>query len=77
MARIKIKVLRKGDHVISVTEKSVVVQRKNGEVDVIPIIADEGVLRIDTENIVTIAYGNNCIEATLDGENDEVTITTF
>ena len=77
MAKLKIKVLSKGDSVISVTEKMIAVQRKNGEVDVIPIISDGGALRIDTENIVTITYGNNSIDATVEGENGEVTITTF
>ena len=77
MAKVKIKVLSKGDSVISVTEKTIVIQRKNGEVDVIPIISDGGALRIDTENIVTISYGNNSIDAIVDGDNGEVTITTF
>ena len=56
MAKIKIK-LSKGDSVISVTEKAIFVQRKNGEVDIIPIISDSNTLRGDIENIVIIAVG--------------------
>ncbi len=69
----KINVLKKGDHVLSVTSELVAVERKNGEVDVIPIIRDEGIVRLDTENITTIGYGNNVVEA----KAGDVTITTF
>ena len=37
----KINVLKKGDRVISVTSEFVAVQRKNGEVDIVPLIRDE------------------------------------
>ncbi|GHV10550.1 hypothetical protein FACS1894219_00180 [Clostridia bacterium] len=79
MAKIKIKILNKGDSVISVTEKAVAVQRKNGEVDIIPLIFDEleRPPRIDVENIVTISYGQNAVETTIEGENGDVKITTF
>ena len=66
-------VLRKGDHVLCVSADFIAVERKNGEVDVIPFIKDDGALRIDTENIVTIGYGDNIVQAT----SDDVTITTF
>lgn len=66
-------VLRKGDHVISVTADFIAVERKNKEVDIIPLSRDDGTLRVDIENIVTIGYGDNIVQAT-DGE---VTITTF
>ena len=77
MAKIIIKILSKGDSVISVTEKMIAVQRKNGEVDIIPIISDGNTMRIDIENIVTISYGNNSIEATLESDNGDIKITTF
>ena len=69
----KIGVLRDGDQVISVSTEFIAIQRINGEVDIIPIVVDGKTLRVDTENIVTIGYGDNVIEATV----DDVTITTF
>ena len=69
----KINVLKKGDRVISVTSEFVAVQRKNGEVDIVPLIRDETGLRVAIENIVTIGYGNNMVEAA----TDDVVVTTF
>lgn len=69
----KINVLKKGDRVISVTSEFVAVQRKNGEVDIIPLIRDGTGLRVDIENIVTIGYGNNTVQA----ETDDIVVTTF
>ena len=66
-------VLKKGDRVISVTSELIAVERKNKEVDIIPLSKDDGALRIDIENIVTIGYGDNIVQAS-DGD---VTITTF
>lgn len=66
-------ILKKGDRVISVTSELIAVERKNKEVDIIPLSKEDGALRIDTENIVTIGYGDNIVQAT-DGD---VTITTF
>ncbi len=66
-------VLKKGDRVISVTADFIAVERKNKEVDIIPLSKEDGVLRIDTQNIVTIGYGDNIVQNT-DGD---VTITTF
>ena len=59
----KINVMSKGDKVLNVTSELVAIQRKNGEVDIIPLISDESGIRIDTENIVTIGYGNNSVES--------------
>lgn len=69
----KIGVLKKGDQVLSVTAEFIAVQRKNGEVDIIPMLKDEMGLRVDIENIVTIGYGNNTVQAS----NEEVVVTTF
>ena len=66
-------ILKKGDRVISVTADFIAVERKNKEVDVIPLSRDDGALRIDTDNIVTIGYGDNIVQAA----NGDVTITTF
>lgn len=65
----KINILKKGDEVLSVTENLIVVRRKNGEVDMIPVLREEIGFRVDTENIVTIGYGNNTVEMT-DEESD-------
>ena len=70
----KIKVMSKGDKVLNVTSELVAIQRKNGEVDIIPLISDEFGVRIDTENIVTIGYGNNSVETEV---IDGVVITNF
>lgn len=69
----KINVLKKGDRVINVTSEFIAVQRKNGEVDIIPLIRDGTGLRVDIENIVTIGYGNNTVQA----EVDDIVVTTF
>ena len=71
---IKINVLNKGDTVIDINEKFVSVRRKNGEVDLIPFIIDDGALRLDTGNIITISYGKNTVEYSSE-DSDTVTIT--
>lgn len=58
----KINVMSKGDKVLNVTSELLAIQRKNGEVDIIPIILDDSGVRINTENIATIGYGNNSVE---------------
>lgn len=70
----KINVMSKGDKVLNVTSELVAIQRKNGEVDIVPLISDESGIRIDTENIVTIGYGNNSVETEV---IDGVVITNF
>ena len=66
-------ILKKGDRVISVTTDFIAVERKNKEADIVPLSKDDGALRVDIENIVTIGYGDNIVQAT-DGD---VTVTTF
>ena len=70
----KINVMSKGDKVLNVTSELVAIQRKNGEVDIIPLISDDSGVRIDTENIVTIGDGNNSVETEV---IDGVVITNF
>jgi hypothetical protein len=79
VAKIIVKILNKGDTVISVTERMIAVQRKNGEVDIIPLIFDEfrNPPRIDIENIITISYGKNSIETVIEGDNGDIKVTTF
>lgn len=69
----KIGVLKKGNQVLNVTPEFIAVQRKNGEVDIIPLVKDEMGLRVDIEKIVTIGYGNNTVQAS----TDEIVVTTF
>ena len=70
----KIKVMSKGDKVLNVTSELVAIQRKNGEVDIIPLISDDSGVRIDMEHIETIGYGNNAVETEI---IDGVVITNF
>ncbi len=70
---IKIGVLKKGDQVLNVTSEFIAVQRKNGEVDILPLVKDEMGLRVDIEKIVTIGYGNNTVQAS----DNEIVVTTF
>lgn len=70
----RINVMNKGDRVLSVTNRLIAIHRKNGEVDIIPLLSDQEGMWIDTENIVTVGYGNNTVESeTVDG----VVITNF
>lgn len=69
----KIGILKKGDHVINVTSDFIAVERKNGEVDIVPIFKEEETLRVDAANIVTIGYGDNIVQTKF----GDVAITTF
>ena len=53
--------LKKGDKVVNVTSEFVVIKRKKGDVDIIPIIKEGKSWRVDFENIVTIGYGDNTV----------------
>ena len=66
-------ILKKGDHVINVTSEFIAVERKNGEVDIIPILKDGEMLRVDSENIITIGYGDNIVQT----KAGDVTVPTF
>lgn len=59
----RINVLNKGDKVISVTNRLIAIQRKNGEVDIIPFLTDKEGMWINTENIVTVGFENNTVES--------------
>lgn len=64
----KINILNKGDKVLNVTADFIAVERKNGEVDIVPLAKDENGLWVDVENITTIGYGNNTVQSeTVDG----------
>ncbi len=66
-------ILKRGDHVINVTPEFIAVQRKSGEVDVIPVVQNGGSFRVDTDNIVTIGYGDNIVQS----QEGDVIVTTF
>lgn len=66
-------VMKKGDRVISVTSELIAVERKNGEVDIIPLTKDETGFRVDIEGIVTIGFGNNVVKTS----TGDVKIITF
>lgn len=70
----RINVMHKGDKVLSVTNRLIAIQRENGEVDIIPFLTDKEGMWIDTENIVTVGYGNNTVESEV---VDGVVITNF
>ena len=69
----RIGVMKKGDRVISITADFIAVERKNGEVDIIPLTKDGETFRVDMENIITIGYGDNIVQT----QTGDVTITTF
>lgn len=69
-----VRLLKKGDSVLNVTSEFVAVKRKNGEVDIIPLVKDGWSWRVDTENIVTIGYGENTVSYK---NEDGVQITNF
>lgn len=79
MPRIKINILNKGDSVLFVNDRMIAVQRKNGEVDLIPMVLDNetNFPRIEIDNILTIAYGKNTVETIIDGDKGDVRVTTF
>jgi len=63
MKRYLVKIMKRGDRVISVLDDRVAVQRKNGEVDIYRFITgDDGLPRLDLENVITITYGPGTIE---------------
>ena len=57
-----IRILHKGDTVLNVTKEFIAVRRKNGEVDLIGLLNEEGGVRVDIGNIVTIGFGDNVVE---------------
>ncbi len=69
----KINIMQKGDKVLNVTDNIIVIQRKNGEVDIFSLAEIIENLRVDTTKVISIGYGNNIVSAS----NDMVEISTF
>ena len=66
-------VLKKGDKVLNVASDFIAIERKNGEVDILPLVKDGGILRVETEGIITIGFGENVVETQV----GDVTFTSF
>lgn len=69
----KINILKKGDSVLNVDKNFIAVRRKNGEVDIVPLIEDETGLRVNVSKIVTIGYGDNIVTANV----NDVTVINY
>ena len=50
----KIGILKKGDRVLTITAEFIAVERKNGEVDIVPMVKDEMGFRVDAEKGETL-----------------------
>ena len=75
MSRVRLNILKKGDRVLFVNGEHVAVERVNGEVDVLHIYLDEdGLIRLDSNNTLTIGYGNGSVEISGD---DDIRVETF
>lgn len=75
MSKVRLNIMKKGDHVLAVNEEHVVIERVNGEVDVMRVYLDEdGFIRIDDESTLTIGYGSGSVEVCT---NDGVKVETF
>ena len=70
----KVNIMQDGDRVIGVTNEFVAVERASGEVDIVPLFRDDNRIRVDTQHILTIGYGENTVQVQTE---DGVTITTF
>jgi len=70
----KVNIMQDGDRVISVTHEFVAVERASGEVDIVPLVHEDGRIWVDTQHILTIGYGENTVQVQTE---DGVTITTF
>ena len=63
---ITMKILNKGDDVISINEQFLAIKRKNGEVDIYKTYMDDNGLYVDPIKISTIGFGTGIVEKTLD-----------
>ncbi len=70
----KINILHEGDKVLNVTNDFIAVERISGEVDILPLIKENGGIWIDTTHILTIGYGENIVQVETE---DGITITNF
>lgn len=76
--KVKLEVLKPGDTVLSVWDSHVAVRKPSGEVEIFQYYLDENNLPRLSTGTVFITFGNGCISAKTD-EQDEgsIEITTF
>lgn len=73
---IDIKILKKGDSVLTVNDRFLAVKRESGEVDIYRVMFnDENELAIDPVKSAVIGYGEGMVSKTL--EDGETTLFTF
>ena len=73
---IEIKILNKGDSVLSINERFLAIKRKNGEVDIYCVaFNEENELIIDPVKSAVIGFGTGVVSKKLD--DGETTLFTF
>lgn len=73
---ININILKKGDEVLSLTERFLAIKRKNGEVDIFNVMYGEaGEFLIDPLKVASIGYGEGTVGKTMD--DGETTVYAF
>ncbi len=70
-----INILKKGDEILTITERFLAVKRKNGEVDIFNVLYESNDFLIDPVKAATIGYGEGSISKTLD--DGETTLFAF
>lgn len=70
----KINILHEGDKILNVTNDFIAVERISGEVDILPLIKENGGIWIDATHVLTIGYGENIVQMETE---DGITITNF
>lgn len=70
-----INILKKGDEILTITERFLAVKRKNGEVDIFNVLYESNDFLIDPVKAATIGYGEGIISKTLD--DGETTLFAF
>ena len=77
ITKIKIKILKKGDSVLNISDNWIAVKRKGGDVDILPLVYNNGLPSIDFENIISVTYGDCSVETVINSDDDDILITTF
>ena len=73
---VNINILKKGDEVLSLTDRFLAVKRKNGEVDIFNVMyGEESEFLIDPVKVAVIGYGEGTVGKTMD--DGETTVYAF
>ena len=76
--KVNLEILKPGDVVLSVWDSHVAVRKPSGEVEIFQYYLDEKNLPRLSEGTVFITFGNGCVSAKTDGQDeDSIEITTF